>query len=146
MIGRRFDRAILGEVSECDPTALEQALDALIAGRLLREPPGGSGELEFRHDLTARVAYELIQPSRRARLHGLAARAFDAAGMELPEAVNAARYHRARSRPANRKWLWAAGIAAVLAAVGIVLIRRPSHAAVGAGRVVVASFENRTRR
>ena len=146
VLGHRFDRTVLALVAGLEPAALDQALDGLIAGRLVREAPvvGTSSELEFRHALTARCAYDRIPLGERARLHASATKAFEKIGPAVPAAHEAARYHRVRSRPARRYWPWIAAAVVLVVAGAVALTRRRSNLGVNPARVVVASFENQT--
>ncbi len=139
----RADRAVLAAVANVGPADLAESLDVLLSARLLRDAPGRDGELEFRHDLTARTIYDRIPLAQRSALHASAARALAQFIPDSPSAQASIAYHRSRSHRPRRYWLWAAAIV-VVALGGFALSRRPAAAPTLLNRVVVASFENQT--
>ncbi|MEP6473532.1 MAG: AAA family ATPase [Gemmatimonadota bacterium] len=143
VLGPRADRAVLAAVANVGTADLADALDVLLAARLLRDAPRGNGELEFRHDLTARTIYDRIPLAQRSALHAAAANALAQFTPESAAARASIAYHRSRSHRPRRYWLWAAAVA-VVAAGGFVLSRNSRAAPVQLNRVVVASFENQT--
>jgi DNA-binding SARP family transcriptional activator len=74
-IGEQVELAVLEQASSLDPRSSEDALDELVAARLLA--PGASGEphVEFPHALVREVVYADVGPLGRVRLHRDVARA-----------------------------------------------------------------------
>jgi DNA-binding SARP family transcriptional activator/TolB-like protein len=144
ILGRRCNRTALGLVAGLGPGTLEQALEVLIAGRLMRGTSGEGHDLEFRHDLITHCAYEGIPLARRRQLHRAAATALASLAPEIPGARAAAAVHRRLGRSGRQFWSWGMAIAALLALAWLGLTRGTATPSAGGARVVVASFENQT--
>ena len=89
VIGAEFDVALLGDVTDADPLALEDALAEAAAARLIEERTGQPGTYRFAHTLVRDTLYRELRSARRIRLHravgeALEARAEDADDV-LPE-------------------------------------------------------------
>jgi class 3 adenylate cyclase/tetratricopeptide (TPR) repeat protein len=70
VIGRDFDADLLAEIVPHDARALNKALDALLAGRLvLRRGGSGGRAFQFKHALVRDAAYESLLRARREALH-----------------------------------------------------------------------------
>ncbi len=117
-VGRRLDQlspaarrladaaAVLAEPAEATLLAgvggvqapdLEPPLEELLVRRLLRVVPQRPVAYEFVHDVSRRVAYQLLPPARREALHRAALKELRARArqVEVPAAV--LRYHRSRA-------------------------------------------------
>jgi tetratricopeptide (TPR) repeat protein len=80
LIGSRFDRRLLSSVVEMGTRQVDEALQQLGRGRVLR--PVGKGSWGFQHELLREVAAELSPPSLRHRLHSRIADALVAAAAD----------------------------------------------------------------
>jgi class 3 adenylate cyclase/tetratricopeptide (TPR) repeat protein len=80
LIGSRFDRRLLSSVVEMDKRQVDDVLQQLGRGRVLR--PVGKDNWGFQHELLREVAAELSPPSLRRRLHSRIADALVAAAAD----------------------------------------------------------------
>ena len=92
VLGRDFDRDLLAETLPHGPRALNDALNALLASKLvMRRTPGSVGALQFKHALVRDAAYESLLTAQREALHARVATALiarsDAGGDIAPELV-----------------------------------------------------------
>jgi tetratricopeptide (TPR) repeat protein len=70
VIGRAFDRALLVEIVPHGPRALDRALDALLASKLvLRRGAAEAGSLQFKHALVRDAAYDSLLRKQRETFH-----------------------------------------------------------------------------
>jgi DNA-binding SARP family transcriptional activator len=76
-LGESFELSVLERVAGCGPDGVLDALEAAAAAGLLDEV--GAGSFRFPHALTRDAVYSSTGMSRRARLHGRAAAALEAA-------------------------------------------------------------------
>ena len=67
VIGREFDRAVLGPAAGLDPAGLGPALEEAVAARVLVELPGP--RYRFKHALLREMLYRGLNPGARGRLH-----------------------------------------------------------------------------
>lgn len=74
VIGREFRFDVLRAVAALPDSALLDALDAALTGRLLEETGGG---YRFRHALIRRALYDSLSRTRRSLLHGQTAEAIE---------------------------------------------------------------------
>ncbi len=83
LIGSRFDRRLLSSVVEMRKSQVDDVLQQLGRGRVLRR--AGKDSWRFHHELLREVAAELSPPSLRRRLHSQIADALVAAAEGAPE-------------------------------------------------------------
>jgi DNA-binding CsgD family transcriptional regulator/tetratricopeptide (TPR) repeat protein len=84
---RRFeldDLALLAQLSDLEPPAVERAFDALVDAHLLR--PSGRG-FEFTHPIVRDTLYDDLGPAERRRIHATIAAALAAARAEGRDVV-----------------------------------------------------------
>lgn len=87
VIGRSFDVALLQRAGAVGTATLLDALDELLARRLVREPEeADSGEYAFGHDKIRKVVYEDLSRARRRHLHGQVAAALETLHDEAAQA------------------------------------------------------------
>ncbi|HLF73576.1 MAG TPA: AAA family ATPase [Anaerolineales bacterium] len=84
--GREFDFEILRYMTSLPDADLLEALDSALAAHLLEETAAG---YRFRHALIRSVLYDLPSRARRARLHGRAGEAIEAAFALRPYGLRA---------------------------------------------------------
>jgi class 3 adenylate cyclase/tetratricopeptide (TPR) repeat protein len=103
-IGRDVDRRLLeAAVVDVSEQELDQAISALLGGRILERAADDEQRYHFRHELLRAVAYDLQPPSRRRELHGRVADAL-AGGDPEADAVDwrvIARHYDAAGRAAE---------------------------------------------
>jgi tetratricopeptide (TPR) repeat protein len=102
VIGRGFDFEVLRLAAELGAAEAAEGVEDLVARRILH----AIGErLDFTHDRIREVAYELLLPSQRKRLHGAVARAIETlhAG-DLAAQALALGQHHAASETWDRAW------------------------------------------
>jgi class 3 adenylate cyclase/predicted ATPase len=91
ILGREFDRALLGALEPLGGADLERALAKLAARDVLRPVDGAGPRLEFAHALLQEAAYARILRRRRHALHGRVAgtleRRFGDVAAREPEVV-----------------------------------------------------------
>jgi class 3 adenylate cyclase/tetratricopeptide (TPR) repeat protein len=91
ILGREFDRSLLGALEPLNGVELESALVLLAAQDVLRPVAGARSRLEFTHALVQEAAYERILRRRRRALHGRVAdtlvRSFGEVAEREPEVV-----------------------------------------------------------
>lgn len=161
VLGRSFGADLIPEVSGLGSTASAVALEELIARRMVRGAAESPGLYEFTHEITCRVAYELLSPERREALHRSAARAWQSRARRSPAAKAAQHYHRVRAgaSPGIARWSRRAlaGVAAVIFAAAVALMLMPPARRAGLitlltrrtpllvpNRIVVAPLTNHT--
>ena len=116
ILGRDFDRSLLGALEPLEGTDLEPALAQLAGQDVLRPVSGARPRYEFSHALLQEVAYERILRDHRRALHGRVAdtlvRSFAPVVEREPELVG---YHwSCASEPAKAIPFWhAAGTRAL---------------------------------
>lgn len=97
-IGRDFSHALVSEVSDMSPVALEQAVAALIQSGLVTAQPSRQGTIyTFKHALVQDAAYDAMVQVRREALHREILRALEnrTAGQPEPEPSLLARHAQA---------------------------------------------------
>ncbi|HEX5374148.1 MAG TPA: adenylate/guanylate cyclase domain-containing protein, partial [Aquabacterium sp.] len=97
-IGRDFSHALVSEVSDMSPVALEQAVAALIQSGLVLAQPSRQGTIyTFKHALVQDAAYDSMVQARRESLHREILRALESRtpGQPEPEPSLLARHARA---------------------------------------------------
>jgi DNA-binding SARP family transcriptional activator len=151
VLGRTIDPAWLEALTGQPPGEFCDAVEELIARRLLRLAPSAPGHYEFSHDLVRRVTFELLGPARQQVLQRSAARvperqlADPASGTAAApqSAASAAQTERRRWRSG---WTRAAAVALLVlvigAASGIAAFRDRAALAVS-GSLAVLPFEYR---
>ncbi len=77
VVGRDFDLGLLGYVSERDPQALVDHLDAARATKTVLSPGDRPGHFTFGHDLIRDVLLKSLSASQQGRLHLRAAEALE---------------------------------------------------------------------
>ena len=92
VLGRDFDRDLLAETLPYGPRALGDALNALLASKLvMRRTAGSPGALQFKHALVRDAAYDSLLSAQREALHARVAAALiarsDAGGDIAPELI-----------------------------------------------------------
>ena len=92
VLGRDFDRALLAEVLPHESRALGEALDTIVASRLMvRRTGGGPDALQFKHALVRDAAYDSLLSVQREALHAQVAAALiarsEAGGDIAPELI-----------------------------------------------------------
>ena len=81
VIGREFERGLLGRVAPLPSQVLARGLDSLVAsGLVFRDDNDDAAIYTFKHALVEAVAYESIPRSRRQALHKSTAAALDSPG------------------------------------------------------------------
>ncbi len=106
-----YEDVLLDMVGLPEPVVID-ALDAAARGGLLIDAGSVRRSLRFVHVLVANALYADVGPSRRARLHGLAAHALEKSVDELPPnvVVQLARHCALAGRPADAlRWSTRAG-------------------------------------
>ena len=124
VLAREADIELLLELTGYPAERLEAALGELVARRLVRLAPDGSGRIEFTHETLRRLVYEGLPPMRRQELHGAALAALRRRSTRSSATQAAMAHHQARARrPRGRlrsRLLAAAGVATVaLVAVAV---------------------------
>ena len=92
VLGRDFDRDLLAEILSYGPRALGDALNALLASKLvMRRSAGSPDALQFKHALVRDAAYDSLLSAQREALHARTAAALtarsDAGGDIAPELI-----------------------------------------------------------
>ncbi len=92
VLGRDFDRALLAEVLPHESRALGEALDTIVASRLMVRRTGGCPDaLQFKHALVRDAAYDSLLSVQREALHAQVAAALiarsEAGGDIAPELI-----------------------------------------------------------
>ena len=92
VLGRDFDRDLLAEILPYGPRALGDALNALLASKLvMRRSAGSPDALQFKHALVRDAAYDSLLSAQREALHARTAAALiarsDAGGDVAPELI-----------------------------------------------------------
>ncbi len=87
VLGEEFSETVLVEMVDLPEGVVIAALDAAARGGLLLEGDGPRRSLRFVHALVENALYADIGPSRRAHLHGRAARALEKNVDDLPGSV-----------------------------------------------------------
>ena len=102
VLGRPADAAVLARTAGLDDATARRALGELIRRHVAEEVSGG--ELQLVHDTLREQAYDALRPAVRARLHGAAADAIEAAaaGAELAPRYAELAYHCERAGDAPR--------------------------------------------
>ena len=78
VIGRRFSKPLLAELSPLGAAALEADISTLIAAEVVYPVAGTDAETyEFKHALIRDAAYESLLHAKRSRMHGAIARALE---------------------------------------------------------------------
>ncbi|MBD0282132.1 MAG: AAA family ATPase [Thermoleophilaceae bacterium] len=116
ILGREFDRSVLGALEPAAGADLELALARLAAHDVVRPVGGARSRYEFKHALLQEAAYERILRRRRRALHGRVAdtlvRRFPEVAEREPEVV--AHHWSSAGEPAKALPLWhAAGTRAL---------------------------------
>ncbi len=107
VIGRRFERTILEQISELPHELVAAAFDRLEAGQFIHCPQlHPNAPWVFHHVLIRDVAYNALLQERRAKLHSAVASAIEASGDALGQRANLIAYHwEAAGRPREaRRW------------------------------------------
>jgi DNA-binding SARP family transcriptional activator/tetratricopeptide (TPR) repeat protein len=112
VLGIDFDEDVLFDMLELPERDVIEALDAAARSGLLIDVGSPRRSLRFVHALVANALYADVGSSRRARLHGLAARALEKSVEELPPnvVVQLARHFVLAGQPAEaQRWSTRAG-------------------------------------
>jgi tetratricopeptide (TPR) repeat protein len=116
VIGRRFSRALIAAVLDTEPPYLDEALDRLVASRLMSRrgtPPDDS--YAFIHALVCDAAYDMVLKDERRRLHSKIATIlidqFSAAAEGSPEVIAHHLSQAGRPGEAADYWISAARLA-----------------------------------
>jgi len=80
VIGREFERGLLGRVAPLPSQVLARGLDSLVASGLVFRDDDDGAIYTFKHALVEAVAYESIPRARRQALHKTTAAALDSPG------------------------------------------------------------------
>jgi class 3 adenylate cyclase len=98
VMGRDFDLALLGQVTDVGEDALLDVMDAASASALINEVADVPDRFTFSHALVEHTLYEDLSGSRRARLHRRVAEALEGScGDDPGERVSELAYHWARA-------------------------------------------------
>ena len=143
VLAREADIELLLELTGYPAERLETALGELVARRLVRLAPDGSGRIEFSHETLRRLVYEGLPPVRRQELHSAALAALRRRSSRSSATLSALAHHQARARrassPVRSRLVAAAALAGV--ALTAVLLGRPRSPDGGPLTLAVLPFD-----
>jgi hypothetical protein len=107
-IGREVDLGMLVQSLDLSEDEVQEAVDGLCSGLVLERVGAERATVRFRHVLVREVAYDLISPSRRRKVHGRVADALmeAAAQDERSDWTIIAKHFESADRPTDSAHAW----------------------------------------